>query len=160
MAGSLNRVQLIGNVGNDPEIKSLQSGGKVANFSIATSESWRDKQSGERKEKTEWTRIVVWSEGLVKIVEQYVKKGSKIMVEGKLQTRKWQDQSGQDRYSTEVVLQGYDAKVLLLGGGNGGNRDSGERDWADGDQSGSSAPPRRAGSAGRPHNDMDDDIPF
>jgi single-strand DNA-binding protein len=161
VAGSLNRVSLIGNVGNDPEIKSLQSGGKVANLSIATSESWRDKATGERKEKTEWHRVVVWSDGLVGVIEQYVKKGSKIMVEGKMQTRKWQDQSGVDKYTTEVVLNGFDAKLLLLSDGNGGNRRSSE----DGDSGGRNTSTRQPAGGGRQshfanNSDMDDDIPF
>jgi len=116
MAGSVNRVILIGNVGADPEIRRTQSGTPIANLRIATSESWRDKNSGERKEKTDWHTVVVFSEGLVKIIEQYVKKGSKLYVEGALQTRKWQDQSGNDRYSTEVVLQGYTCSLTLLDG--------------------------------------------
>lgn len=116
MSGSLNKVIIIGNVGNDPEIRSMNSGDRVANLSIATSESWKDKQSGERREKTEWHRVVVWNEHLVKVIDDYVNKGDKLYIEGKLQTRKWQDQSGNDRYSTEIVLQGFDGKLLMLGG--------------------------------------------
>ena len=107
MAGSVNKVILVGNVGNDPEIRTFGNGGKVANFSLATSENWRDKQSGERKEKTEWHRVAVFNDGLVGVIERYVKKGSKLYVEGKLQTRKWTDNSGQEKYTTEIVLQGY-----------------------------------------------------
>jgi single-strand DNA-binding protein len=114
MAGSLNRVTLIGNVGKDPEIRRTQDGRPIANLSLATSESWTDKASGEKREKTEWHTIVIFNENLCKIVEQYVKKGSKLYVDGKLATRKWQDKSGADRYSTEVVLQGFDARVILL----------------------------------------------
>lgn len=116
MSGSLNKVTIIGNVGNDPEIRSMNSGDRVANLSIATSESWKDKQSGEKREKTEWHRVVVWNEHLVKVIDDYVNKGDKLYIEGKLQTRKWQDQSGNDRYSTEIVLQGFDGKLLMLGG--------------------------------------------
>src|SRR5687768_312987 len=107
MAGSVNKVILVGNLGSDPEIRALPSGSKVCNLSLATSESWRDKNTGERREKTEWHRVVIFSEGLVKVAEQYLKKGAKVYVEGQLQTRKWQDQSGADKYSTEVVLQGF-----------------------------------------------------
>lgn len=114
MSGSVNKVILIGNVGADPEIRRTQSGASIANLRIATSEQWRDKQSGEKREKTEWHTVVVFSEGLCKVVEQYVKKGSKLYIEGTLQTRKWQDQSGNDRYSTEVVLQGFNAILTLL----------------------------------------------
>lgn len=113
MAGSLNRATLIGHVGKDPEIRSVNSG-KVANFSVATSETWRDKNSGEKKESTQWHSIVVWNENLVKIVEQYVKKGDKIMVEGQIQTRKWTDKDGNDRYTTEIVLSGFNGSILLL----------------------------------------------
>lgn len=111
---SINKVILIGNVGKDPEIRSTQSGSKIANLSLATSESWKDKQTGERQERTEWHRVVVFGDGLVRVIENYVKKGSKLYVEGQLQTRKWQDQSGNDRYSTEVVLQGYGGTITLL----------------------------------------------
>lgn len=117
MAGSVNKVILIGNVGADPEIRRTQSGTAIANLRIATSESWRDKNSGERKEKTEWHTVVVFNEGLCKVVEQYVKKGAKLYIEGSLQTRKWQDQSGTDRYSTEVVLNGFGSTLTMLDGG-------------------------------------------
>lgn len=134
MAGSVNRVILIGNVGADPEIRRTQSGTPIANLRIATSESWRDKNSGERKEKTEWHTVSVFSEGLVKIIEQYVKKGIKVYVEGSLQTRKWQDQSGSDRYSTEVVLQGYTCSLTLLDGKSDTQREpERQRGFADGD---------------------------
>ena len=114
MAGSVNKVILIGNLGADPEIKRTQDGRPIANLRIATSDTWRDKATGERKEKTEWHRVVIFSEGLCKIAEQYLKKGAKVYLEGALQTRKWQDQAGTDRYSTEIVLSGFDAKLWLL----------------------------------------------
>lgn len=134
MAGSLNRAELVGHLGADPDIKRTNGGNIIANLSVATSETWRDKQSGERREKTEWHRVVIFSEGLAKVAENYLKKGSKVFISGKLQTRKWQDQSGQDRYSTEIVLNGFDAKLLMLdgksegggsGGGGGGSRGGG-----------------------------------
>jgi len=121
MAGSVNKVILIGNLGNDPDIRSMQDGRKVANLSIATSESWRDKNSGERREKTEWHRVVVFSDGLIRVIEQYLRKGSKVYVEGALQTRKWTDQSGQDKYTTEVVLQNYGGTLTMLDGRSGGD---------------------------------------
>lgn len=159
MAGSLNKVTLIGNLGADPEVRSLPSGGKVVNLSIATSESWRDKNSGERKERTEWHRVVIFSEGLVRVVEQYLKKGSKVYLEGQLQTRKWQDQSGQDKYSTEIVLQGFNSSLIMLdgrsdgdSGGFSGARQSSERP-SGGQRPAASAPAFEPGGA-------DDDIPF
>lgn len=128
MAGSVNKVILVGNIGADPEIKRTQSGNPIANLRIATSETWRDKNSGERKEKTEWHTVVCFSEGLCKVVEQYVKKGSKVYVEGALQTRKWQDQNGNDRYSTEVVLQGFNATLTLLDSPSGNTQRSSQSD--------------------------------
>lgn len=125
MAGSINKVILVGNVGNDPEIRTFGNGGKVANLSIATSESWKDKQSGEKREKTEWHRVAIFQEGLVGIVERYVKKGTKLYIEGKLQTRKWQDRDGNDKYTTEIVLQGYGGNLTLLDSAGGGNRGGG-----------------------------------
>lgn len=116
MAGSVNKAILVGNVGADPEIRRLQNGNAIANLRIATSEQWRDKNTGERKERTEWHSVVVFTEGLVKVVEQYVKKGAKLYIEGQLQTRKWQDQSGNDRYSTEIILQGFNAVLTMLDG--------------------------------------------
>lgn len=113
---SLNKVHLIGNLGRDPECRTFQNGGKVCNLNIATSETWKDKNTGERRERTEWHSVAIFQEGLVRVAEQYLRKGSKVYIEGKLQTRKWQDQSGQDRYSTEVVLQGYDGKLVMLDG--------------------------------------------
>ena len=153
MAGSVNKVILVGNLGRDPEIRFMQSGQKLANISVATSETWKDKQSGERREKTEWHSVAVFQEGLVGVIEQYVKKGSKLMIEGQLQTRKWQDQSGNDRYSTEIVLQGFGGTMLMLdgkgGSGGGGSYDSGP---SSGTTVGSGLPPR---------DDVDDsEIPF
>jgi single-strand DNA-binding protein len=116
MAGSLNKVQIIGNLGRDPEVRSFQNGGKVCNLNIATSETWKDKATGEKREKTEWHTVAIFQEGLVRIAEQYLKKGSTVYIEGKLQTRKWQDQSGADKYSTEIVLQGFDGVLTMLGG--------------------------------------------
>mgnify|MGYP000094045955 CR=1 FL=1 len=153
MSGSLNKVMIIGNVGADPEIRSFSNGGKVANLRIATSEKWKDRNTGERREKTEWHSVAVFQEGLVGVIEQYVKKGSKLMIEGQLQTRKWQDQSGNDRYSTEIVLQGFGGTMLMLdgkgGSGGGGSYDSGP---SSGTTVGSGLPPR---------DDVDDsEIPF
>ncbi len=139
MAGSVNKVILIGNLGRDPEVRTFQNGGKVCNLRIATSEQWKDKQSGERKERTEWHTVAVFQEGLVRICEQYLKKGSKVYIEGKLQTRKWQDQSGADRYSTEVVLQGFDGTLTMLdgpGGGGGGGTGGGGYAGGGGDYGG------------------------
>lgn len=172
MAGSVNKVILIGNVGNDPEIRTFGNGGKVANLSIATSENWRDKQSGERKEKTEWHRVAVFGEGLVGVIERYVKKGSKLYIEGKLQTRKWQDRDGNDKYTTEIVLQGPGTTLTMLdsrnsggggsSGGGGYNQDSGG--YGNMDQGGSSGGggSRSASAMEGPKQDFDlnDDIPF
>src|SRR6476646_9751631 len=164
MAGSVNRVMLIGNLGKDPEIRRTQDGRPIANLSIATSETWRDKNSGERKEKTEWHRVVIFNEGLCKVAEQYLKKGAKVYIEGALQTRKWTDQSGVEKYSTEVVLQGFNSTLTMLDGrGGGGGGSFGEEPGGDFGSSGpvSSAPRRAvaAGGGGR-NSDMDDDIPF
>lgn len=117
MSGSVNKVILVGNLGNDPEVRNIPSGGKVVNLSIATSESWKDRNTGEKREKTEWHRVVIFSEGLTRVAESYLRKGSKVYIEGQLQTRKWQDQSGQDKYSTEIVLQGFNSNLTLLDGG-------------------------------------------
>jgi single-strand DNA-binding protein len=136
MAGYVNKVILVGNVGKDPEIRRTQDGRPIANLRIATTESWRDKNTGEKKERTEWHSVVIFSEGLCKVVEQYVKKGSKLYIEGQLQTRKWQDQQGQDRYSTEVVLQGFNSTLTMLdsrgGGAGAGMQDAGQGDYNDG----------------------------
>ena len=161
MAGSVNKVILVGNLGNDPEVRNLPSGGKVVNLSVATTETWRDRNSGERKERTEWHRVVIFNEGLAKVAEQYLRKGAKVYVEGQLQTRKWQDQQGQDRYSTEVVLQNFNSNLTMLDG-------RGENDG----QSGGFSGPRESIGGGRSEGrrpsaapafesgGMDDDIPF
>jgi single-strand DNA-binding protein len=162
MAGSVNKVILVGNVGADPEIRRTQDGRPIANLRIATSESWRDKNSGERKEKTEWHRVVVFNEGLCKVIEQYVKKGAKLYIEGALQTRKWTDQSGQERYSTEVVLQGFNSVLQMLdsrGGGAGAGASMGGGDDY-GDDYGSSSPARGGGGRANFAADLDDEIPF
>jgi single-strand DNA-binding protein len=162
MAGSVNKVILVGNLGKDPEIRRTQDGRPIANLSVATSENWRDKATGERKEKTEWHRVVIFSEGLAKIAEQYLKKGAKVYIEGQLQTRKYTDQSGAEKYTTEVVLQGFNSALTMLdgrGGGGGGFADEPSGDFGGGGPS--SAPPRRVASGGGGRNsDMDDDIPF
>ena len=162
MAGSVNKVILVGNLGKDPEIRRTQDGRPIANLSVATSESWRDKATGERKEKTEWHRVVIFNEGLCKVAEQYLKKGAKVYLEGQLQTRKWTDQSGVEKYSTEVVLQGFNSNLTMLEGRSGGGGGFGSDDSAgDFGASGSSGAPRRAvAAAGARNSDMDDDIPF
>ncbi len=182
MAGSVNKVILVGNVGADPEIRRTQDGRPIANLRIATSESWRDRNSGERKEKTEWHTVVVFNEGLCKVVEQYVKKGAKLYIEGALQTRKWQDQTGNDRYSTEVVLQGFNSTLTMLDGrggegggqgnyGGGGGRVSGGNDYGGGNFAGDDYDRPASGggrggqsgggqSGGGFSRDLDDDIPF
>lgn len=168
MAGSVNKVILIGNLGRDPEVRTLQDGTKVANLSVATSESWRDKASGERRDRTEWHRVVIFNERLAEVAERFLKKGSKIYVEGQLQTRKWTDQGGQERYSTEVVLQRFRGELTMLDGrGGGGGESAGGGDYDNG------APPARGGGFGGPsggssggpsggssRGDLDDEIPF
>ena len=160
MAGSVNKVILIGNLGRDPEVRNFQNGGKVCNLRIATSENWKDRNTGERRERTEWHTVAIFSEPLVRIAEQYLRKGSKVYIEGQLETRKWQDQSGQDRYSTEIVLRPYRGELTLLdarGGGGGGNDYGGGSsggDYGGGYDSG----PSSGGSA--PSRDYDDEIPF
>ncbi|MFZ8879677.1 MAG: single-stranded DNA-binding protein [Paracoccaceae bacterium] len=166
MAGSVNKVILIGNLGRDPEVRSFPNGGKVCNLRIATSENWKDRNTGERREKTEWHSVAIFSEPLVRVAEQYLRKGSKIYIEGQLETRKWQDQSGQDRYSTEVVLRPYTSTLTMLdgrgdnaGGGGGYGGGSGDSGYDHGfDSSPTPADPYGGGS--RPSNDMDDEIPF
>jgi single-strand DNA-binding protein len=166
MAGSVNKVILIGNLGKDPEVRSMQNGGKVANLSIATSESWKDKSTGEKKEKTEWHRVVIFGQ-LADIAERYLKKGSKVYVCGSLQTRKWTDKDGNEKYSTEVVLQGFNSELTMLdgkGGGGGGGGGGGMGDDGGGwDSAPSDSPPRSGGGGGKKgpsRDDMDDDIPF
>ncbi|WP_022684789.1 single-stranded DNA-binding protein [Sphingomonas phyllosphaerae] len=185
MAGSVNKVILVGNLGRDPESRSFQNGGKVVNLRIATSESWKDRNSGEKKEKTEWHSVAIFNEGLANVAERFLRKGSKVYIEGQLQTRKWQDQQGQDRYSTEVVLQGFNSVLTMLdgpGGGGGGARDDmGGDDFGGGGGYGGGAP--RGGGAGGSRgasgggsagggaarggsygggfaDDLDDDVPF
>jgi single-strand DNA-binding protein len=161
MAGSVNKVILVGNLGRDPEIRSTQDGTRIANLSLATSESWRDKNSGERKEKTEWHRVVIFNENLVKVAEQYLKKGSKIYIEGALQTRKWTDQAGIEKYSTEIVLQRFRGELTMLdgrgegGGGPSGGGDEGGGFGGSGGGGGGSRPDRRP-----PGPDLDEEIPF
>jgi single-strand DNA-binding protein len=158
MAGSVNKVILVGNLGADPEIRRTQDGRPIANLRVATSESWRDKNTGERREKTEWHRVVIFSEGLAKIAEQYLKKGSKVYLEGALQTRKWQDKDGQDKYTTEVVLQGFNSALTMLDGRGGGASAGSSEDFG---ASGPSAPrERKPAMAGGGRDDMDDEIPF
>jgi single-strand DNA-binding protein len=165
MAGSVNKVILVGNLGADPEIRRTQDGRPICNLSVATSDSWRDKNSGERREKTEWHRVVIFNEGLCKVAEQYLRKGSKVYLEGQLQTRKWQDQSGQDKYSTEVVLQGFNSTLTMLDGRSGG-ADASPGGFQDAPSSYERDHERRT-TAGGPRcegesfdKDLDDEIPF
>ena len=162
MAGSVNKVILIGNLGKDPEVRRLNSGEPVVNLSVATSENWRDKQTGERKEKTEWHRVVIFNENLAKVAEQYLKKGAKVYIEGQLQTRKWQDQSGQEKYSTEVVLQRYRGELTMLDsrGGGGGGDYAQEGSGGDFGASGPSVQRERRPAMAGKRDDMDDEIPF
>ena len=164
MAGSVNKVIIIGNLGRDPEVRSFSNGGKVCNLRIATSENWRDKNSGERRERTEWHSVAIFNENLVRLAEQYLRKGSKVYIEGQLETRKWQDQSGQDRYSTEVVLRPYKGEMTFLdgkegAGGGGGQRDEGYGGGGGGynDRGGDGGGYGGGQSGGA---DMDDEIPF
>lgn len=170
MAGSVNKVIIVGNLGRDPEVRTFQNGGKVCNLRIATSENWKDRNTGERKERTEWHSVAIFSEPLARIAEQYLRKGSKVYIEGQLETRKWQDQSGQDRYSTEVVLRPYRGELTLLdsrdGGGGGGGYGGGSSGGSDygGDYGGGSdygSPSGGGGGQSRaPSRDIDDEIPF
>ena len=174
MAGSVNKVIIVGNLGRDPEVRSFPNGGKVCNLRIATSETWRDRTSGERKERTEWHSVAIFSEPLAKIAEQYLRKGSKVYIEGQLETRKWQDPSGNDRYSTEVVLRPYRGELTLLdgrseGGGGGDNRGYDEGGYGGGSPGGYGGGPSGGGSsgsgssggnAGGGRSDIDDEIPF
>ena len=174
MAGSVNKVILVGNLGRDPEIRSFQNGGKVANLRIATSENWKDRTTGERKERTEWHTVAIFNEGLVGVVERYLKKGSKVYVEGQLETRKWQDQSGADRYSTEVVLRPFRSTMTMLGGRGDAGGGASDRDEGYGGGEGYGGPSGggsgggygggsgggRPGGGGASRQDLDDDIPF
>ncbi len=165
MAGSVNKVILIGNLGKDPEIRSMQNGGKVCNLSIATSENWKDKGTGERREKTEWHRVVIFNENLSTVAERYLKKGSKVYIEGQIETRKWADQSGQERYSTEIVLRQFRGELTLLDSRDGGGMGSGAS-YSGGDEYGESParssiqPSAAGGFSSRPATDLDDEIPF
>jgi single-strand DNA-binding protein len=163
MAGSVNKVILVGNLGKDPDVRHTQDGKAIVNLSLATTDSWRDKASGERKEKTEWHRVVIFNEGIAKVAEQYLKKGSQVYIEGQLQTRKWTDKDGVEKYSTEVVLQNYGGQLTMLGGKPGG--DSASAGFGGGDEFGSSSPmdkPRAGAGAARPSfsRDLDDEVPF
>ena len=164
MAGSVNKVILVGNLGKDPEVRHTQDGKAIVSFSIATTESWRDKSSGERKEKTEWHRIVVFNEGIAKVAEQYLKKGSSVYIEGQLQTRKWADKDGVEKYTTEIVLQNYGGTLTMLGSKPGAG-DSAGGSYGGGDEFGASSPmdrPRAASSGAKQTfaRDLDDEVPF
>lgn len=163
MAGSLNKVMLIGNLGNDPDVRTMQNGGKVCNLSIATSDSWKDKNTGERREKTEWHRVVVFNEGIVKVCESYLKKGSKVFIEGSLETRKWTDQNGQDKYTTEIVLKPFNGNLTMLDGRGGDSQSQGggysqnnnnNASYGGGNQGNAQAKPAEV------YDDFEDDIPF
>ena len=171
MAGSLNKVMLIGNLGADPEVRSFQNGGKVCNLRIATTESWKDRNSGEKQERTEWHTVAIFNEGLAGVAERFLKKGSKVYIEGQLQTRKWQDQSGQDRYSTEIVIQGMGGTLTMLDGagggggaggmgGGGGRAGGGSYGGGGGWDQGGGASGGGGAPAGGGYDDLDDDIPF
>ena len=165
MAGSVNKVILVGNLGKDPESRSFANGGKVVSFSVATSENWKDRASGERKEKTEWHNVSIFSEGLAGVAERFLRKGSKVYLEGQLETRKWQDQSGNDRYTTDVVLRNFNSAMVLLdgrgegAGGGGGGRSYGDDMGGGSDFSGGSRPQQRPQPAAF-DTDLDDDVPF
>lgn len=166
MAGSVNKVIIVGNLGADPEVKSFQNGGRICNLRIATSEDWKDRTTGEKKERTEWHSVVLNSDGLVGVAERFLKKGSKVYIEGQLRTRKWQDASGNDRYTTEVSVAGFDGKLVMLDGPKGGSGGGGGDSWGGGGSSGGgSAAGGSAGGAsgfggGDFDNDLDDDVPF
>ena len=156
MAGSVNKVILIGNLGRDPEVRSFQNGGKVANLRVATSENWKDKNSGERRERTEWHSVAIFGEGLVGVVERFLKKGSKVYIEGQLETRKWQDQSGQDRYTTEVVVRGFSGSMQMLDGPRGAGNGSSDAGGDAGGDSGTYGADQQSGGG----SNYDDEIPF
>jgi len=172
MAGSVNKVILVGNLGRDPEVRLTQDNKKIVNMSIATSETWKDRNTGERKEKTEWHRVVIFSDGLANIAEKYLRKGSKVYIEGQLQTRKWQDKDGQDRYTTEIALQGFNSTLTMLDGPSGGDSGSGGGGFGGGSSDGGgydSGPSNNSNNSGggfgggsgpAPGADLDDEIPF
>lgn len=164
MAGSVNKVIIVGNLGNDPDVRTMQNGGKVVNLSVATSESWNDKNSGERKERTEWHRVVIFNEGLVRVAENYLRKGSKVYIEGQLETRKWQDQSGQDKYSTEIVLRPYRGELTMLDSRNNSGASTGGFDQQSsgfgGAPSGFAATGNSNNNQSSNNNDFEDEIPF
>jgi len=157
MAGSVNKVIIIGNLGADPEVRQFQNGGQVCNLSVATSESWKDRTTGERREKTEWHRVAIFSEGLVRVAQSYLKKGSKVYLEGQLETRKWQDQNGQDRYTTEVVLRNFNSNLTMLDGRSGDGGGPGRLEGPSGGGYSDGAP---SASGGGKSYELDDDIPF
>ena len=167
MAGSLNKVMIIGNLGADPEVREFQNGGAVCNLRIATSEQWKDRNTGERQERTEWHSVAIFSEGLINVAKNYLRKGSKVYIEGQLQTRKWQDQNGQDRYSTEIVLRGFNGTLTMLdgapgggwdrGGSGGGNNNDAGGGW---NQGGGGSSGGKSSGGGSNYDDLDDDIPF
>ncbi|MBA4307806.1 MAG: single-stranded DNA-binding protein [Sphingopyxis sp.] len=173
MAGSVNKVIIVGNLGADPEVKSFQNGGRICNLRIATSEDWKDRTTGEKKERTEWHSVVLQSDGLVGVAERFLKKGSKVYIEGQLRTRKWQDQSGNDRYTTEISVAGFDGKLVMLDGARGGSGGGGNEGWSGGSSGGSQASGASGGQGGGNwsggssgfgggdfDNDLDDDVPF
>ncbi len=173
MAGSVNKVIIVGNLGADPEVKSFQNGGRVCNLRIATSEDWKDKNTGEKKERTEWHQVVLSTDGLVGVAERYLRKGAKVYIEGQLQTRKWQDQSGNDRYTTEIRVGGFDGKLVMLDGAKGGSGVGGSSEGWGGGSSGGGTPSGGGGQSGSNwqggsagfgggdfDNDLDDDVPF
>jgi single-strand DNA-binding protein len=171
MAGSVNKVIIVGNLGADPEIKSFQNGGRICNLRIATSEDWKDKQTGEKKERTEWHSVTLQSDGLVGVAERFLKKGSKVYVEGQLRTRKWQDQSGNDRYTTEISVAGFDGKLVMLDGPKGGSSGGSSDGWSGGASGGSAGSGGSGGGSGGSgggwnqggggfDSDLDDDVPF
>ena len=161
MAGSVNKVILVGNLGQDPEVRSFQNGGKVCNLTVATSERWKDRNTGEQRERTEWHRVAIFSEGLANVAERYLRKGSKVYIEGQLETRKWQDQNNQDRYTTEIVLRNFNSSMVMLDGRSGGGSQGG------GYVGGGGSAPQNDGGGGSggspaalPENDLDDEMPF
>jgi single-strand DNA-binding protein len=173
MAGSVNKVIIVGNLGADPEVKSFQNGGRICNLRIATSEDWKDRTTGEKKERTEWHSVVLQSDGLVGVAERFLKKGSKVYIEGQLRTRKWQDQSGNDRYTTEISVAGFDGKLVMLDGARGGSGGGGNDGWSGGASSGGGQGGGQSGQGGGNwsggssgfgggdfDNDLDDDVPF